>query len=301
MGSERGQSMRSSERRDQWYLLTGVLLGLGLGILIAWVIFPVRYIDTTPLSLSASYKELYRSLVAQAYQADGDLGRAQARLDLLKESNMMQVLADQAQRQVASKGPSQEARALAQLAADWQRNLNQPTGGETAQTQDEPKAGKTELAEVVPTESLEPDAAIQTPTPKPTATPTPQPSFTPRVEAGPSATPMAPFSLEDKREVCDERLSGALIQVQALSKGGDPVAGVQVNVTWDGGQDVFYTGLHPAANPGYADFAMNEKTTYSVRLGKEGELADKLKAHADCKKEDGSSYAGGWMLIFKQQ
>ena len=39
-----------NEQRGNWYLLTGVLIGVAGGLLVGW--FPVRYTDTEPSALS---------------------------------------------------------------------------------------------------------------------------------------------------------------------------------------------------------------------------------------------------------
>ena len=60
-------------RRGPWYLFFGLAIGLGLGLLIAWVIAPVTYTDTAPISLQAQFKDQYRLMIARAYQANGDV------------------------------------------------------------------------------------------------------------------------------------------------------------------------------------------------------------------------------------
>ncbi|HJS30238.1 MAG TPA: hypothetical protein VJ768_11480, partial [Anaerolineales bacterium] len=73
--------MRSD--RGPWYLLTGVILGALFGLLYAWVISPVRFVDNPPSAMREDFKDQYRSLIAVAFSASQDLGRAQARLSLL--------------------------------------------------------------------------------------------------------------------------------------------------------------------------------------------------------------------------
>jgi len=64
-------------------LVFGILLGLGLGVLIGWVIYPVHYFDTPPNALRADYKDQYLFLIASAYAADHNLDRARQRLGAL--------------------------------------------------------------------------------------------------------------------------------------------------------------------------------------------------------------------------
>jgi len=105
-----------SEERGPWYLLTGLALGVALGLLYAWVIQPVEYTNTAPASLRADFKDQYRALIAAAYLANGDLVRARARLQLLQDDDLYRALAEQAQRTLAGGGDLQEARALGLLA-----------------------------------------------------------------------------------------------------------------------------------------------------------------------------------------
>src|SRR5690348_319460 len=93
-----------SEERGSWYLLTGLILGLALGLAYSWIFSPVKYVDTAPYSLRDDFKDQYRNLIASAYLTDGDLGRAKARLALLKDDDPSRVLAAQAQRVVAGGG-----------------------------------------------------------------------------------------------------------------------------------------------------------------------------------------------------
>ncbi len=71
------------QNRGNWYLLTGLILGLALGMIYAWVISPITEVDTHPNLLRDDYKDIYRSLISRAYQANSNLPRAEARLELI--------------------------------------------------------------------------------------------------------------------------------------------------------------------------------------------------------------------------
>lgn len=108
-----------SENRGSWYLLTGLVIGVILGLVYGWVFQPFASLDTDPAALGVVDKDAYRVLIAQAYGANGDLVRARARLELLQdEEDVLQVLEQQAQRIQAGDDSSEAARALAKLAAD---------------------------------------------------------------------------------------------------------------------------------------------------------------------------------------
>ncbi|MDR3576459.1 MAG: hypothetical protein P4L50_21530 [Anaerolineaceae bacterium] len=291
--------------KGSWYLLTGLLIGLGLGLIYAWLIEPVEYIDTAPHSLSPAIKERYRSLISLAYQADGDIGRAQQRLELLQDNNSQSALAAQAQQEVANGGSPQEAQALALLAEDINQSgavdQSTPAAATSQPAIGQPAADKpTAKSRPAKTATLEAGQAVRSPTPRPTATDTPEATFTPRVTAVVQATLGPPFALKDKKKVCDPSLPNALLQVEVEDGSNQPVAGVRLDVTWNGGEDFFFTGLYPRITNGYADFEMSPGVTYSLRAGEGGQTVSGLTAPTDCKKTDGTVYTGGWMLTFTQ-
>jgi len=65
---------------------------------------------TNPAALSSRIRMPIRGLIALAYLADGDVGRAAARLALLKESSSVEALAAQSQRVYAEGGSIDEPR-----------------------------------------------------------------------------------------------------------------------------------------------------------------------------------------------
>jgi hypothetical protein len=101
------------------YLLTGLILGVILGLAYAWVINPVIYERTLPSSLGDADKDVYRGMIAQVYEATGDFQRASLRLALLEDPDPVYALGAQAQRALA-KGDESEAHALALLASAFQ-------------------------------------------------------------------------------------------------------------------------------------------------------------------------------------
>ena len=63
--------------------LVGIAAGIGLAMLIGWVLFPLDRQEITPASMRTDYQAEYVRLVAVAYQAEGDLAAAESRLRTL--------------------------------------------------------------------------------------------------------------------------------------------------------------------------------------------------------------------------
>ena len=278
-----------------WYLLTGLVIGVVIGLLYAWTVQPVQYTNTTPASLRPNFKDQYRSLIALAYLTNSDMVRAKARLELLKDEDAYRALAEQAQRTLAEGGFLQEARALGLLAASL---------GQGSATVDP----NSQSSQATPSDETESPASSGTPatpslTPSPTATSqltkTPGDTFAPLPTHTPTLTPGAPFVLLSNDLVCDPNLDEALIQVLARDAADQPVPGVEVVVNWEGGENHFFTGLIPELGLDYADFSMTAGTTYTLRLAEGGEPITGLTP-SECESGGGKRYWGSWRLIFSQ-
>lgn len=304
------------ENRGPWYLLTGLILGFVLGVLYTWVIQPVEYVDTPPASLRADYKDRYRAMIAAAYQYNHDLVRAEARMELLEDGDMARSLAEQAQRTLGEGGSQVEAAALGALAAALGEvsgvapaSISSPEVRTPTHT---PEPSQTPTARPTSTETNTPEALPDTPTseaetaettpastptitrtPRPSATPTPTASQTPTRTA--TSTPADPFVLRTTQRICEPDQPGGLIQVIALDAAEAQISGVEVIVTWDGGEDHFFTGLQPDLGRGYADFDMAEGLVYAVRVAEAGETARELSIF-NCL----GGYPGSWRLTFQQ-
>jgi hypothetical protein len=292
---ERRERRESGEQRGLWYLLTGLILGLAFGLLFSLRLSPVEYVDTVPDVLRAADKDQYRILVALAYQANGDLGRANQRLAQLHDANPEAALAELAQNLVAEGGDIETARAVAQLASALVQSASTPT----TSLQTDTLATATSPAQIsgTPFTTLDNEQAIQTATPQPSATlpATPQATFAARITITPTLS--TPFVLKDRLPVCDPAVEDGLIQVQVQDATGNPLPGIRVTVTWQAGEETFYSGLTPQIGLGYADYLMSEGYTYLVTIGEGSEQASNLTT-GQCTAADGTTHLSGWKLTF---
>jgi hypothetical protein len=97
-------------------ILGGLAAGIGLGLILGWVVWPVSYTNTILTNLGTADKENYIVLVAAAYAADRDLRKAEARLDLLEAPNVPQWVAELTGRYITENRNETDIRSLAGLA-----------------------------------------------------------------------------------------------------------------------------------------------------------------------------------------
>jgi len=278
----------STERvsnRGSWYLLTGTLIGLALGLLVAWILFPVEYVDTSPASLRPDFKDQYRSMIASAFLATGELGRAQSRLSLLDDADPVQALTLQSQSALSAGDPDGSAYALARLADALKLS---PTGVSILPTSTPASATQPLLSGATVTPAHPPASMItpvSSPTPRPTRTPTP--------------TVGAAYILIKQEDSCETNLPEGLLQVEVQDAAGRPVPGAEIILAWQGGEEHFFTGLKPELGDGYADFTMTPDTVYTIQLASGGQLVSNLSAPS-CRTSAGDNYHGGVRLLFQQ-
>jgi hypothetical protein len=318
--------MRRRERRDErgsWYLLTGLVFGILMGLFYAWWIRPVSYTNTSPASLRADFKDQYRALIAAAYLANGDLVRAKARLDLLKDADVYRTLAEQAQHMLAEGSSAEDARALGLLAVELGQAPTaitlSPQVPSTPATRSvapatpfvapatpfvaAPAASETLPADTDPAVAVSAEPATLASTDElvePTSSPEPTSTWTPPATPTPTEAPEALYTLISQDQVCDPALGEPLIQIQVQDASGEPVPGVEIVVSWEGGEESFFTGLKPELGLGYADYNMTPGVTYSLHLEQGGERVSDLAA-SECESTSGDQYWGSWLLTFAQQ
>lgn len=245
------------------YLLTGLVLGLLVGLMLAWVIWPPSVAAVGPESLESNYKDQYRLMIALSYAASGDLGRAEARLTVLGDTDPVRALTAQAQQMLANNATQREARALAGLAADVEEHLV----------------------------SLQ--AAIQA-----AGTPNPdQPAASTPFEA--ESEDAAYFMDGDPELICDSVDAPPLLKVFVFDANHNPQAGVELSIQSEDEHVDFVTGQRPELSPGYAEVEMAPGAVYTLSIQGD-EMLGGLQPAA-CKTEEGDPAWGSWLLLFNAE
>jgi hypothetical protein len=283
-------------RRVPWLILLGLLTGVGLGLAYSWVISPVQVTDASPLALRPDFKDHYRSAIAAAYAANGNLPRAQERLALLGDEDSVQALNAQAQRMLATRGSRDPAAVTDQLAA-LAFALEQGIAFEPSPT------AVSQIADTVVVTSTPP---AETPGPIAGATGSPQPVETQTTIAAAlrptqTAPPTlgAPFALTSQETVCDPNLPDGLLQIVVFDSRRRQLAGAEILIAWNDGEERFFTGLKPELGNGYADFVMEPNTAYTVQLAAGSDISSGLTT-STCQSPNGETFVGGVKLTFQQ-
>jgi hypothetical protein len=96
-------------------LLTAI--GLGLGLYLGWVAFPVQYINAEPSSLHPDYKDDYVLMIATLYSEDSDLDAARTQIVAVGFDDPGLAVADTTRRFIAAQRSEADLRRLVGLAA----------------------------------------------------------------------------------------------------------------------------------------------------------------------------------------
>ncbi len=294
-------------RRPPIYLLTGLIIGLALGVVYVWVFSPAEQLETSPATLRIDFKDTYRELIARAYLADQDIGRAKARLALLEDEDPIRALAVQAQLTLGVGGENSPARALGMLAGALQAEVDGTTEMADAEITDLPDAEDDQSEDTsditiseTPTPTNRPSSPGATEDSDSGGSPglTPTASITPTATPTATATPGPPFVLLDIQFECNPAINPPLIKIYVLDAAGKPVPGVAALISWDGNTNRFVTGLKPAFGLGYADFTMDPAVTYSLRLEDGGDPINSITGRL-CE-DTNEPFYGSWRFNFVQ-
>jgi hypothetical protein len=102
--------------------------------------------------------------------------------------------------------------------------------------------------------------------------------------------------------LCDNT-ANSILRVYVRNAVGEGITGVEVVVTWPGGEDRFYTGLKPKIDPGYADFYMDINQTYNVTISSSNAaIAENVNAEATSRCTNLAPNTGpSWQIVFQQE
>jgi len=292
--------MYPGERKPPFYLLTGLIIGVVFGVIFAWVFIPVEPIDLAPGTLRDDFKDEYRELIAFAFLSNGDIGRANSRLELLGDDNHSRTLEIQAQEAMGQFAKEHIARALGLLAEELsddpestpQFHLTEQVQGEVSSSPDSTESSNGES--IAPIETQE--------TPPPTATGI----FLPTATSNASSTPTISqeetvqvekiFLVTKQEMICEVQKDTPKLIIYVYSD-STQVSWVGVKVDWGSGVDIIFTGMKPDLGDGYADFEMKQQVLYSVSLRENSETLDGI-SWAECENADGDTWWGSWEIHF---
>jgi hypothetical protein len=294
---------REKSARTPWYLLTGMLLGLAVGAAFSIWWWPVPYDFALPSDLNSTAKDQYRLVIARAYRASSDGGRAYPRLSLLKDADAAALLASQAQMAVGLHNDI-DSEALAMLASglDPANRVTPESLGDLSTTPEPTLAPETTntpfgIVQQLPTQEMTPEPGTVYPTIAPLNIPSAE---IPRATPTMFPTLSAPFILKDRATDCGQNLRPGLLQIWIENATGLAIPGVRIQINWKDGEESFYTGLKPEINNGYADYEMTKGAIYSLRVGENGETITELSA-VDCTSEGHPERSGGVVLRFTER
>ena len=297
--------------------VVGLAIGLALGLLYTWVIDPVELVNTYPALLRTDYRQGWVRLVALSYVADGDLERARARLDGLRQEDVASAMQALIEEYAAEGYPADALRGLTTLAKALDVHtpamlvyLYAPTSV-PATPASIPSLTPSRLPTQTPAPVVSPSPVVLAPDPTRTPTPMPRdasPPFTPTYEPTgtlppPTPTPplLARLRLVQQEQICEPGQSPQ-VQVLVVDERGAGIPGVEVWLMWPGGADRAVTGLKPPNGAGYADFDVEAGTSYVLSVGELGmPLVTGLRVEP-CPPEDGEEpLTGSWRILLAPQ
>jgi len=160
-----------------------------------------------------------------------------------------------------------------------------------------------------PTPTFTPSAtptntATPTQTPIPTPTRTPTATRTPTPRPTPTPGPDSPFGVAQSVVLCQENATnGGLLRIYVRDRLAVGVPGVEIKVTWAGGQDTFFTGFKPEIDPGYADFQMEPGQRYQIELANvetEGQIPEVTIDSSTLCPNLPNDIDPSWQVVFQQ-
>jgi hypothetical protein len=104
--------------RIVFWLGVGLILGVGTGLILGWVVWPIEFTEADPTVLEDSYRRDYTVMIAAAYSVDEDLNVARHRLHSLGKVDGNAWLLSVTVDYILAEGDETEIRHLVRLADD---------------------------------------------------------------------------------------------------------------------------------------------------------------------------------------
>lgn len=291
-------SRKYTRRRNPvsfWGLLIGFIVGIGGAFFLARELYPLPQTDARPAQLTRDDRTAYIAAIALAFTYDSDVDRAVSRLlDLQLPGDPIQAVADLAC-QLTTSGYVNSTQGLRAVQAMIRFYSLQGRAG---------CADTLLLADAAPTRVIEVALPTNTPglVPPPTKTPSPVDLVTPTPLQPliPTSPPQSDFELVGVSTGCSTTRPGVIEVLVYEANGATGVPGVGVRVRWSGGENLFFTGLLPERDPGYADFVMQDGLNYLIDLpGRADPLPDPLTP-TPCTTETGERSIITYRVIFRR-
>lgn len=273
-------------------LMIGVALGIGLGLYYAWYVNPVVEVDTRPAQLETVARARYMAGIALSFSDNSDLELALERLlTVSRARDPFQDMADAACELVLTGHADTTAgfREVRSMVTFYQLQGRTGCADERILAVAPPTQ---EVVIVLPTPTERPPAT-KTPTVAPQTQPTPTiPIFVP------TTPPRRQYALVNVATFCEVGASG-IIEVYVQDFNGDGIPGEPVRVRWEGGEDVFFTGLKPDKGLAYADFTMTPDESYTIDMPDRSEPSTRQLSAAPCSTEDGDTAVTSYRAVFR--
>lgn len=246
------------------FALTSAAIGCGIGLIVAWFVWPVEYTDADPSALGQPYKDDLVQMISASFVVDGDLTAAKQWLSQLGRNYSSKTFSDLIARDQESANDSKTQEALAILA--------QALGFDTAEIS-QLLSGSTEAG----------------------------PSVLP---AAPTRTHVVPaFRLAERTQLtCAEEPNEAHLRVFVQDAKGRDLPNVEIEIRWADGAETVFTGLKPERGLGYADYETAPGTYALTVANAQSDIASNLvigDAPANCKADRSSPR--GWKIVFQQK
>ena len=99
------------------FTLLALAVGIGLGLMVGWYVWPVTYTESAPTRMRQDWKDEAVWMAAQAFAYDRDLDAAQARLRPIGSDDLGKLVLERTEKAIAQNLSTQHITSLARLAA----------------------------------------------------------------------------------------------------------------------------------------------------------------------------------------